>query len=167
MAFIVESSSVVSFAEYQDVLDQDARLFESNESLTDDIVEDALIRSTQRILTRIKNTDWWQNLYVKHNAGSVNRLDIPNPDPNKIQARQDDFTDLCVYSSLAERILPSIADFGDEDNAERRKMGYYENRATELFMEIIRAGDWYDFDADGTIQTDEKREGNLKLQRIR
>jgi hypothetical protein len=166
MAFIIEDSSVISFAEYQDVLNQDSRLFESNESLTDDIVEDALIRSTQRILARIKNTDWWQDLYVTH-TGSVNRLDIPNPDPDKIQARQDDFTDLCVFTALAERILPSIADFGDEDNAERRKMGYYENRATELFMEIVNAGDWYDFDGDATIQTDEKRTGNLRLMRIR
>ena len=167
MAFIVESSSVISFAEYQDVLDQDQRLFDGNESLTDDIVEDALIRTTQRILSRIKDTDWWQNLYQQHTTGSVNRLDIPNPDPDKIKHRQDDFTDLCVFSALAERILPSIADFGDEDNAERRKMGYYENRATELFMEIVNAGDWYDFDGDGTIQTDEKRQGNLRLVRTR
>lgn len=166
MAFIVESTNVISFAEYQDVLDQDSRLFESNESLTDDIVEDALIRTTQVILSRIKTTDWWQGLYSTHNSG-VHRLDIPNPNPNRIQARQDDFTDLCVFTALAERILPSIADFGDEDSAERRKMGYYENRATELYMELIRAGDWYDFDGDDTVQTDEKRTGNIRLMRVR
>lgn len=166
MAFIVESSNVISFAEYQDVLDQDSRLFESNESLTDDSVEDALIRSTQVILNRIKTTDWWQGLYSVHNSG-VNRLDIPTPNPNRIIARQDDFTDLCVFTALAERVLPSIADFGDEDSAERRKMGYYENRATELFMELIRSGDWYDFDGDSTVQTDEKRMGNIRLMRIR
>ena len=59
------------------------------------------------------------------------------------------------------------SDFGDEDNAERRKMGYYETRATELFIELVNAGDWYDFDGDATIQTDEKRQGNLRLVRTR
>jgi hypothetical protein len=32
---------------------------------------------------------------------------------------------------------------------------------------LVNAGDWYDFDNDGTVQTDEKRRGNLRLKRIR
>jgi hypothetical protein len=166
MAFIVEDSVTISFADYSDVVKCDQRLFDSNESLTDDNVEEHLIRSTQRILTSIKNTDWWQGLYGTHN-GSVNRLDIPTPDPDRIAARENDFTDLCVYWALSDFILPSIADFGDADNNERQKMGYYKNRADRLFEELVNAGDWYDFDNDGTVQTDEKRRGNLRLKRIR
>jgi hypothetical protein len=166
MAFIVEDSATISFAEFSDVQSTDTRLFDSNESLTDDSVEDALIRCTSRILDTIRNTDWWQNLYGKH-TGSVNRLDIPSPDPNKIIARQADFTDLCVYWALSDYILPSIADFGDAESNERQKMGYYKNRADGLLMELVNAGDWYDFDADGTVQTDEKRQGNLRLKRVR
>jgi hypothetical protein len=166
MAFIVEDSATISFAEFSDVQSTDTRLFDSNESLTDDSVEDALIRCTSRILDTIRNTEWWQNLYGKH-TGSVNRLDIPSPDPNKIIARQADFTDLCVYWALSDYILPSIADFGDAESNERQKMGYYKNRADGLLMELVNAGDWYDFDADGTVQTDEKRQGNLRLKRVR
>lgn len=166
MSFIIENNEVISFAEYSDVASKDQILFDNNEGLDDEYVEDALIRATERILIQIKTTDWWQNLYTKH-TGSVNRLDIPSPAGSKIIARQNDFTDLCVYSALADYILPSVADFGDDNNAERQKMGYYANRRTELFMELIRAGDWYDFDNDGTVQTDEKARGNVTLKRIR
>ena len=166
MAFIVENSNIISFAEYTDVLNTDVRLFDSNESLTDDTVEASLIRSTARILDNIRNTDWWQGLYGQH-TGSVSHIDIPNPDPDRIKSRTSDFTDLCVYWALSDYILPSIADFGDVDSNERQKMGYYRNRADELFLELINAGDWYDFDNDGSVQTDEKRQGNLTLKRIR
>ena len=166
MAFIIENSEVISFAEYSDVTSKDRILFDNNEGLNDEYVEDALIRATERILLGIKSTDWWQSLYLKHN-GSVNRLDIPSPEGNKIIARKNDFTDLCVYRALADYILPSVADFGDDNNAERQKMGFYANRATELFMELVNSGDWYDFDGDDTVQTDEKRRGNVTLKRVR
>ena len=166
MGFIVESSNTISFAEFSDVQSIDRRLFDSNESLTDDVVEDLLIRCTTRILDNIRNSEWWQNLYVQH-SGSVNRLDIPRPDADRIIERKDDFTDLCVYWALADYILPSIADFGEAESNERQKMGYYRNRADVLFQELVNAGDWYDFDNDSTVQTDEKRRGNLRLVRVR
>jgi len=93
--------------------------------------------------------------------------DVPALDPNRIIARQNDFTDLCVYTALADFILPSIADFSKEDSAERQKMGYYTQRADELFGELITAGDWYDFDDDATIQSDEKQPGQFNLKRVR
>lgn len=166
MAFIVENNEVISFAEFSDVLEKDQRLFDNNESLTDDFVEQSLIRATARILENIRTTEWWQSLYVKHN-GSVNRKDIPAPLGAQIVGRQEDFTDLCVYWALKDYILPAIADFGAADNSEREKMGYYTNRTTELFMELVNAGNWYDFDDDGTVQTDEKSYGALKLRRVR
>ena len=57
MPFISDGQNIVSFAEYQDVLDMDQRVFEANEGLTDDVVDALLVRSTQRILTLIRATD--------------------------------------------------------------------------------------------------------------
>jgi hypothetical protein len=88
-------------------------------------------------------------------------------DPNRIIARVNDFTDLCVYTALADFILPSVADFGNEDSAERAKMGYYSQKANTLLGELISAGDWYDFDDNGTIASTEKQPGYYNLKRVR
>lgn len=169
MAFIIEDSTVISFAEYQDVVNRDSRLFDVNESLTDDVVEDHLIRATERILSKLRSTAWWQEYYIDRTSGVTFRTiaDVPALDVDRIRARQNDFTDLCVYTALGEFTLPSIADFGDEDNSERQKMSYYVNKAEELFQELVRAGDWYDFDNDSTIQSDEKTPGAINLRRVR
>ena len=168
MAFITENSNVVSFAEYQDVLDRDQRLFDSNEGLYDDTVEPLLYRATERILSKIRSSAWWQSYYVQRsNTTLVTAADIPALDPNKIRARQSDFTDLCVYVALSEYVLPLIADFGTQDNAEYNKMGYYTQKADSLLAELITAGDWYDFDGSGTIGSNEKQPGIVNLKRIR
>ena len=93
--------------------------------------------------------------------------DIPAVNPDRIKARLNDFTDLCVFTALSEFILPSIADFGNEDNAERQKMGYYTQKAETLLGELITNGDWYDFDNSGTISSDEKSPGQYNLKRVR
>jgi hypothetical protein len=169
MAFIVENETVISFAEYSDVFNRDQRLFDSNEGLTDDVIEPLLERATQRILDQIKNTQWWKTYWVRRSAGAtINTVaDIPSPEISKIIGRNADFTDLCVYIALAEYILPAVADFGNQDNAERLKMGYYEQKSTKLFMELITAGDWYDFDGNGTVSTTEKDPGKVNLRRVR
>ena len=46
MAFIQTSTTFYSFAEYSDVTDQDSRLFVANEGLTQTVVEDLLIKSS-------------------------------------------------------------------------------------------------------------------------
>lgn len=169
MAFIIDSSNVISFAEYDDVVSRDTRLFENNEGLTDDIVEDILIRSTERIMTKLRASAWWQGYYLKRNTTTsiTTRADIPALDINRIISRENDFTDLCVYMALAEFILPKVADFGNEDNAERQKIGYYNTKSEALFGELITAGDWYDFDNDATIASDEKSPGYFNLKRVR
>lgn len=169
MAFITENNTVVSFAEFQDVVDKDQRLFESNEGLSDDGVEQQLVRATERILSKFRASDWWRSYYIKRDSSlTYNTVaDIPALDPNKILARQNDFTDLCIYTALAEFILPSIADFGNEDNAERQKMGYYSQKSDALFAELVRAGDWYDFNDDSTIASTEKQPGQINLKRVR
>lgn len=169
MAFVTENDTVVSFAEFQDVVDKDQRLFEANEGLSDDVVDAQLVRATERILTKLRQTDWWRSYYMRRDSSTVYNTvaDIPAVNVDKIIGRQNDFTDLCVYTALAEFILPSIADFGNEDNAERQKMGYYTNKADNLFGELISAGDWYDFDGDDTVQSDEKSPGAYNLRRVR
>ena len=168
MAFIVENGVTISFAEYQDVKDKDQRLFDNNEGLTDTSIETLLIRATERILTRIRSSQWWREYYLKQSNTSISTVaDIPAVDPDKILDRQADFTDLCVFTALGEFILPSIADFGNEDNAERQKMSYYVNKSEQLFSELITAGDWYDFDDDGSIASSEKDPGQYNLKRVR
>lgn len=146
MAFIQNATTFFSFAEYSDVTARDQRVFEANEGLTESDVEDMLVRSSERILTLIKDSDWWQRIW-----GS------PAPDVNALQiiARQDDFTDLCVFHCIHYYLLPKIADFSDEENSERQKLDYYRTKFDELAMELINAGDWYDFDDDDIIQDGE------------
>jgi hypothetical protein len=168
MAFIVENNVTVSFAEYDDVEARDQRLLESNESLTDDVVEPLLERATERILSKMRSTAWWQDYYLNQSGSSIRTVaDIPALDPDRIKARQPDFTDLCVYTAFADYVMPLVADFGAEDSAERNKIDFYRNRADKLFEELVRAGDWYDFDDDGTIQSDEMSPGVINLKRIR
>lgn len=169
MAFIYENNTVISFADYQDVYNRDQRLFDSNEGLSDDRVEELLIRATERILTRFRVSDWWRSYYVRRNSSATFNTvaDVPALDVDRIISRQNDFTDLCVYTALAEYILPMVADFGEEDNSERNKMGYYQNKSDSLYGELITAGDWYDFDDSGAITTDEKQPGQYNLKRVR
>ena len=170
MAFIISGGNVISFAEYEDVTARDQRLFEANEGLTDVIVESALERSTQRILSQIRSSDWWRSYYIRKTGtaqSTMNSVDIPELDPNKIKARTADFTDLCVYHALAETLLPKVADFGNTDTAERQKIGFYDEKYRALLSELITAGDWYDFDGAGTVTSDEKYKGRVNLVRIR
>lgn len=169
MAFINDGNTVISFAEIQDVLDRDSRLFEVNESLSVDVVEPLLIRATERVLTKLRSSAWWQNYYVNRSSSTTysTSADVPPLDPAKIAARHNDFTDLCVYTALGEFILPSIANFGVEDNEERQKMGYYTTKADALFGELISAGDWYDFNGTGGITSGEKSPGQYNLKRVR
>lgn len=168
MAFVTENSVVVSFAEYSDVLARDQRLFEANEGLSDDVVEPLLVRATDRILDKLRASNWWQTYWMRRSGQSiVTRADIPALDPNRIEDRQGDFTELCVYLALADYILPMIADFSNQDSAERQKMGYYQTRAEAAYNELIVAGDWYDFDNDGTVESTEKSPGVHNLKRVR
>lgn len=169
MAFIIENNTVVSFAEYRDVLARDQRIFDSNEGLTDDVVETALERATERVLNRIRSSQWWRSYWLERsNNTAINTVaDIPALNPMQIKDRESDFTDLCVYMALAEYILPQTANFGDEGDDDRAKMGYYQNRAEALYGELIVAGDWYDFDDDDSISSSEKKPGHYNLKRVR
>jgi len=79
MAFITSGTTVLSFATYDDVVDRDQRVFEANEGLTVDVVEDLLIRSTERILSQLRSTNWWRAYYLKQSSASISSVaDIPD-----------------------------------------------------------------------------------------
>lgn len=158
MSFIKKGSVIISFADEQNVQDIDQRIFEQNEGLTSDVIENALIRATERILSKIKNTDWYKDRYTGI---------VPDVDTKLIKARFNDFSDLTVFTALAEYILPSVADFDDVDTSERSKMAFYQSRATALFEELIQSGDWYDFNNDGMISVNEAKPGSTLRKRIR
>jgi len=169
MAFLNNGTTVVSFAEYQDVKDADQRLFETNEGLTEDVVEQHLVRATERILSLLRATAWWRSYYMRRDVELqiTTGADIPGLDPNRIIGRKADFTDLCVYYALYNYILPKIADFSSEDNAERSKIGFNQQKFNILFDELISMGDWYDFDGTGVVSSAEKSPGQVNLKRIR
>jgi hypothetical protein len=156
MAFISQGTTFYSFADYDDVVVKDSRLFSANEGLTQDIVEEALIRSTTRILDMLRSSAWWKSYYVRQTGSFDNvivgqSISVPALDPFLILARQGDFTDLCVYHALSEYLLARVADFGNPDSAERQKLGFYDQKFRALFDELITSGDWYDFSQNGSI----------------
>lgn len=169
MAFVRVSGNVTAFAAYADVVNMDQRLFEANEGLTSTVIDAFLVRSTERILTQIRSTDWWRDLYIKKtpNANYQGDENLPEVNANRILGRTNDFTDLCVMYALWNYVLPRIADFSKEDNAERAKIGFYQSKYQFLFDELITAGDWYDVDGSGSITSNERLEGVQLTKRIR
>lgn len=164
MAFLTSGSTILSFAEYQDVLNLDQRLFDENEGLTDEVVEDFLIRSTERILTQLKTTSWYRTLALANGASA---LTIPDLSASKIKTRRNDFTDLCCFYALYMYVLPKIADFSTEENAERVKIEVYRSKYSELLDELLKAGDWYDYDASGSVGSTENKPAFTNYQRVR
>lgn len=168
MSFNYTNGTFISFAVYANVTERDSRFFEANEGFTELQVNDLLAQASQRILTQIRNTDWWKEYQFSRNA-SLNydmRL-LPDVDPDNIKAREQEFKDLNVYFALAEYLLPKVADFGNETSAEVVKIKYYKDQYYALFKELIQAGDWYDFSGSGTITSDEKQPSRVNLVRVR
>ena len=176
MAFINPGlTGVIAFAEYSDVTSTDQRLFEANEGIADQTsVEDLTEKATNRILQLLRNTSWWKRYYLieasaaqRLATNTLNTPDVPLPDPDLILGRQADFTDLCVYFTLYEYLLPKVADFSSQDTAEVQKIGVYRTKFDVLFRELIEDGTWYDFDASGTITSLEKLPQKTNLVRAR
>ena len=167
MAFIEDTTKVYSFASYSDVTSKDDRLFVENEGLSSSVVEDILVRSTERILSQIRSSQWWYDYSARQGAHIQNRSDVPEIDAKRILTRKNDFTDLCVYYAFYDAIFPKVADFGAEENAERQKIGFYQQKYDALFNELITAGDWYDYDNNGAVIPEEYSPGVVNPRRIR
>ena len=175
MAFITVNQQVLAFAEYADVRDVDQRIWEANEGISDaTMIEDLTIKATNRILELIRTTSWWRHYYLSEASTAQQSAtqtrstpDVPRPNASLIRERQVDFTDLCVYFTMYEYLLPKIADYSAQDNAEVQKIGVYRTKFEQLFKELIEDGSWYDFDADGVITQQEKMPTKLNLVRVR
>lgn len=168
MSFNYSGATFLSFAVTSELDDRDQRLFESNEGLTSGIVDDLLKQASQRILTQIRNTDWWrQYQFSRDSSLEYDRRLLPVVNPDRIQAREQEFKDLNIYFALAEYVYPRVADFGNETDGNLQKIKFYRDAYDALFREIIEAGDWYDFDADGTVERTEKAPSRVRLVRMR
>tara|TARA_R110000803_G_scaffold83934_1_gene150041 strand:+ start:1190 stop:1762 length:573 start_codon:yes stop_codon:yes gene_type:complete len=181
MSFVTDVNGVViSFAEYTDVVQKDQRLLEANQlripaesgfvNVTD-FVEDMLIESTTRILLKIKASTWWQayNNYVGNNITSLSSLPNVNPnyiDPANALGRQQQFTDMCVYYTLKEYLIPLVAQF-ETESADVAKLEYYERKFNDLFTELLAMADWYDADGDGTVEASEVAYSYAQTRRTR
>jgi len=169
MSFIISANTFISFAEYQDVVDRDSRLFEENEILNNESdIETVLERVSQRLLTRISSSDWWREYNYRRNP-ALNRDSrlVPQVDPIRIIKRHADFTDLTVSMALSEYILPKVADFSNENSSERQKILFYKDAASEMYIELIEAGDWFDYNADAVLETSEKAPSKINRIRVR
>jgi hypothetical protein len=168
MSFNFNNSTFISFALYADVTERDQTLFQANEDLTESVVNGMLAKASQRILSQIKNDDWWQEYQFKRNTSLSNDpRQLPDVDPAKIKRREQEFKDLNIYFALSEYLLPRVADFGIETSAEVAKIKFYKDQYNTLFKEIIQSGDFYDFSGDGTVSTTERMPVKINLVRSR
>jgi hypothetical protein len=168
VAFNYNNSTFVSFAVYADVTARDQRFFEANEGFTSTAVEVLLAQASQRILTQIKQTDWYRLGAFANDSTLKNdvRL-VPNVNPDNIRSKEQEFKDLNIYFAMSEYLLPKVADFGNENSAEVVKIKFYRDAYHALFKEVIESGDWYDFSGNGVISTDEKKPNTINRVRTR
>ena len=181
MSFVTDGAGkIISFAEYTDVVQKDQRLLEANElrvpaesgfADTTEFVEDMLEKGTNRILLKIKASTWWQsyNNYVGNHVSSLSSLPNVNPsliDPSDTLGRRQQFTDMCVYYTFKEYLLPLVAQFENE-GADVVKLEYYNGKFNDLFNELLSMADWYDFDNSGTVESDEKVYSYTQTRRTR
>lgn len=168
MAFYFSYQTFVSFATYDDLIQRDQRILEANEGLTQAEIDEYLRQASQRMLTQIRNTDWWNEACNRINPALNDDVRLlPQVNPALIRSREQEFKDLNVYFALYEYIYPSVADFGNPESAEIAKIKFFTDQYNKLFQELIQSGDWYDFDNDKTIETTEKFPARVNRVRVR
>jgi hypothetical protein len=164
--FVYSGATFLRFATFAELQARDSRVFEANEDLTPAEIENFLNMASQRILTQIRNTEWWRE-YQRKLANIIDANLLPVVDPDYILARTQEFKDLNVYFALYDYVYPSVADFGNPDSAEIQKIKHYKDSYNELFDEVIESGDWYDFSENGTIDAAEKMAAVVNRVRTR
>ena len=166
MSFNIVNNAFVSFAVYSEVTARDQRFFEANEGITELQVNDLLAQASERILSKLKSTDWWADYQFKRDNSLQRDLRlVPDVNPLRIKGSEQDFKDLNIYFVMAEYLLPRVADWSNE--ADTNKINFYKDQFMALFKELVEDGSWYDYDADGTIETAEKQPSRVNLVRVR
>jgi hypothetical protein len=171
MAFLTVNNSVLSFAEYNDIVNTDQRVFESNEidwenapgspANLAEYIEDLCIKATNRIIEKIRVSNKWHS--VAHKQDNTEYVALF--DPNRILRRHSDFTDMCSYYVLKEYLLAKVADWGNPESPEVQKIQYFENKFDDLFNELLTIFDWYDFDDSGAIDRSDLHIGQVQHRR--
>lgn len=166
MAFITVGNTVVTYAEAVDVIEKDQRLFEGNEidfvnvpdapGSLNNYIEDLTTKATSRINEKIRMSAEWREYLGYAGSGYDDINDLPVFNGFLIKSRQSEFTDMCAYYTLKEYLLPKVADFGNPESSEVQKITYYTTKFNDIFSELTHNFDYYDLDADGTVQADEK-----------
>jgi hypothetical protein len=163
-----QGGNFISFATYSELTTRDQRILEANEGLTQAEVETYLTQASQRMLTQIRNTDWWsESSFTIDTSLTRDMRLLPSVNVYYIRAREQEFKDLNIYFALAEYIYPSVADFGNPESAEVAKINFFRDQYNKLFTELIQSGDWYDFDNDAAIETLEKFPNKQNRVRVR
>lgn len=166
MAFNIVGGNFVSFAVYSEVTARDQRFFESNEGFTENQVNSLLEQASDRILSKLKATDWWKEYQFSRDTTLERDLRLlPEVDPLRIKGREQDWKDLNIYFAMSEYLLPRAADWSNE--ADVAKVNFYKDQFYALFKELIEDGRWYDYDNDGTIEKTEKAPSRVNLVRVR
>lgn len=166
MAFNIVTGEFISFAVYADVAARDQRFFESNEGITSGTVDDLLEQASNRILSKVKATDWWAKYQFSRDTTLENDVrNLPEVNALKIIGREQDWKDLNIYFCMAEYLLPRVSDFSIE--ADTTKINFYKDQFTALFNELVQDGSWYDFDGDDTVEKTEKSPSIINRVRIR
>ena len=166
MAFVTDGSgNVISYAESEDIYTIDQRVFEANEidfvdvpdspGSLDNYLDDLCIKTTDRINAKIRASARWRE-YMDYTGIGYEMGNIPDFNPNLILTNQQDFTDMCAFGALYMYVLPKIADFGNPESPEVQKISFYEVKFNDMFTELTSMWDFYDKNADGTIETGEK-----------
>lgn len=168
MAFYFSYQTFVSFATYDDLVQRDQRILESHEGLTQAEIDEYLKQASQRILTQIKSTDWWEEYCFKLDATlEYDRRNLPAVNPSHILGSEQSFKDLNIYFALQEYIYPSVADFGNPESADVAKIKFFKDQYDKLFTELIEDGSWYDFNGDNAIAKTEKLPNRQNRVRVR
>jgi hypothetical protein len=172
MAFNIVNNVFVSFAVYADVVARDQRFFEANEGLTSTDVDSLLAQASQRILSHIKNTDWYRRGAFANDSTLGNDLRLlPAVNPKNILSKEQEFKDLNIYFAMSEYLLPKVADFSNTRpgsmSSEVVKIKFYRDAYDALLQEVLESGDWYDFSGNGTISKEEKYLNKINRLRIR
>jgi hypothetical protein len=166
MAFNIVTGTFVSFAVYSEVTARDSRFFEANEGFTEQQVNSLLEQASDRILSKLKSTDWWKEYQFSRDSALERDVRLlPDVDPLKIKGSEQDFKDLNIYFCMAEYLLPRVADWSN--TADVTKINFYKDQYAALFKELVEDGSWYDFDNDGTVERTEKSPSRINLVRVR
>lgn len=115
---------------------------------------DTELARSETEINRVLKVRWYQAYQKAHPSISNVEFDSTLVDPTQ-------FTQACVYHSLAYHIAPKLTQFsGGEPDKFQVMMNYYQGRFEHEMDLILREGVRYDLDDDGTVESLEKKSVN-------